>query len=933
MKFKKVLSFVVVILSCIYGCNSLNKSYVFPTALKCEYLENPVGIDTEMPRFLWILNSNEKSKMQTAYRIVVYTRNSASEETIWDSGKILCPGSVNNFYKGEKALQSQTTYYWKVKIWDENDMESSWSDPAFFHTGFLGNDTIKGKWIMNNDTLNRSPLLRKSFNLNKKIQSAHVYLTSIGLYELYLNGSKVDNQLFQPAVTQFSERVLYSTYDVTRQLKKGENVLGIWLGEGQASLTRTLKDRFTNINMQEKIFPRPMVLLQLHIKYPDKTESNIISDETWTSSSSPIVYNNFYGGEDYDARLENESWCMPNYDNSNWERVETGNYQGSISAQVLQPVKEGNIYMPVRTIKRDDGNIYEYDFGKTIGGYWEIEVSGPAGSSVTMRGSEKCGGSIYQKPLSRESKLYWDEEHTGQYFYRDCYSKYILKGDGVEKYKPRFFYHGFRYVQVKLSSPDSVKIESLKVIESNNDISNSGTFESSDSLLNAIHDITSQTFKNNFIQGVPLSNPNAEKYGWTGDVHLFIEACDYSFNTPALWTKWLTDFKDAQHWCNNQGMIPLTVPELRKRKPATDVSWLYVYPFLVLHMYSNYNDEAILKNHYNSLYDWYQYIKKSSHNFIIGGQVGDHMIPGINYESLHNTRPILKLINTAYFYKTTMIMSKIALSLQKKEDYQMFINDAKKIKNRFNEEFYDPGSNTYSENPAPEGFSFHIPANAIPLQMGLVPDNKEKSVLKNIINYLDSVDYRCFAGILGTKALIDILDKHNRLDILYKVIKNPEYPGWIHMLNLGASTLNQTWEGSGDYNHCMFGSVNQFFYRNLAGIHFPHDHKKRIIEFIPYVPSNMNFVNCKVESIYGVIESNWKKIDGGIQFSLHIPPNTSGIFKYLIPSNEFQFYLNGECIVENNEILHTPSEIVNINIKNQEKIVQLGSGRYTLKVL
>ncbi|MBE0653163.1 MAG: family 78 glycoside hydrolase catalytic domain, partial [Bacteroidales bacterium] len=585
----RIFLIIICTLFCISCTN--HKGKLLPTELRCEYLEGPMGIDTGEPRFSWILESESMDVIQTTYEIMVSKEDDGfnHKSIVWSSGRIISGESVNIPYQG-MPLQSQSNYFWKVRIWDKQSGESRWSRVSAFHTGFLGPDTFHGKWINAPDSSLRSPLMRKIFPVQKEVNSAHVYAAAIGLYELYINGSKVDDRLFEPATSQFTERLLYSVYDVTNLLTPGENVIGIWMGEGQAAFRPAPDGRFSNINMNVSPFSRPMMLLDLRVIYDDGSEEIIGTDESWKCASSPITFNNYFGGEDYDARLELPGWSSNEFDEGNWMNVSEGEYHGKLSARLIPDVTEGKTYEPVTILQRDS-HTWDYDFGTTIGGYWEITVEGKAGAEVIVRGTEKCGSSSHQKPLTEENQLNWENNHTGKFFYRDCYSKYILKGEGAEVYKPRFFYQGHRYLQVKISNPEDVKVLKVRNIEVGNALSQSGSFECSDEYLNILHRIVVQTFKNNFIQGVPLSNPNSEKYGWTGDVHLFAEAAGYSFDLPAFWTKWMQDFPDAQKWAGMDGLIPVTVPELRKRSSlVSDVSWLAVYPFILMQMNRNYMD-------------------------------------------------------------------------------------------------------------------------------------------------------------------------------------------------------------------------------------------------------------------------------------------------------------------------------------------------------
>jgi alpha-L-rhamnosidase len=907
--------------------------------LRCEYLEEPLGIDIESPRFSWVAESPSRDVMQGAYRIVVSRddRTFGSNNIVWDTGKVNSGLSLQQAYKG-KRLESQTTYYWRVKVWDQHGQQSTWSAPRRFHTGFLGDDGFEASWIGASDANVRSPLLRSEFTAGKWIHSAWLYVTSIGLHEIYINGARVGDHLFDPPATQFSERLLYTVHDVSDLLNKGANVIGAWMGEGMGAFTEQSEGRFVNVNKDVSTFSRPKLLLEIRINYNDGTQDLVTSEGSWRWSGSAITFNNFFGGEDYDARLEQAEWSSPLFDDSHWNSVATFYYGGTLSASLIQPVRELSIYEPVSVLRRDV-HTYEYDFGVTIGGYWEIEIEGKAGSSVMVRGTEKCGGPIYQKPLTEENQLYWEQNHTGAYYYRDCYSLYTLKGEGAEMYKPRFFYHGFRYLQVRLSDPEDMQIKAIKIIETNNALAEHGEFSSSDEYLNRIHRMVVQTFRNNFIQGIPLSNTNSEKYGWTGDVHLFSEAADYTFDMAAFWTKWVNDFPDAQKWAGESGNIPVVVPEMRRRTGTSamvnDVSWLSVYPHLVNQLYMHHLDTSLIKKHYDPMKTYHSFVVGSTQDYIGTGIWGDHMIPSLQVESRGATLEMRRLINTAYLYRVTKTMEKLAGILGKKADQTLFREMAGSIYEVFNETFYNHQEGYYLDRPTPEGYFSELTSNLIALQMELVPVDVRPLILDFVRNKITSMDYRAFTGILGTWAYIDILRKEDK-DLLYNIVMNRSYPGWGYFLeHLQASTLNQTWEGSGDYNHCMLGGINAFFYGDLLGIRIDFASNERLMVINPFFPVGLSEVSGKVNTPYGTVVSAWRNEGHQLTCQISIPANTRGAFVFPPIQSGQSMFVDGVQVVEGNKVANAiPDWIKSVDFGSNPEAnrLVLGSGSYEIVI-
>lgn len=898
---------------------------------RCEYLSNPLGIDKEYPRFSWIIETSDRNITQSAYQIIVTREDSLFHHTVWDSGKVTSSDSWNIHYSGQ-ALTGQTTYYWKAKVWDQNGHESAWSSFQLFHTGFLDQENFNAHWIMSPDRENRSPLFRKSFNLTKPLKSAYVYATAIGLYELYINGMKADSRLFEPAVTQFTERVLYSVYDITESLYQSVNTLGIWMGEGSSAFTDPPANRFANVNMKPSSFPGPMLCLEVRLNYIDGSSETISSDTNWKCSSSALTFNNFYGGEDYDARLEQNGWASAWFDDTHWRNAVRGHYDGKISAQLLPPVQERSVHFPLSSVKRDN-HILDFDFGTTIGGYWEIQLEGEKGDFVVIRGTEKCGGDSCQRPLTPETTLYWEDNHTQRYYSRDCYSKFTLSGKGTETYKPRFFYHGFRYLQVHLSNPE-IRIKSIKIIGTGNSIEEHGEFISSDPHLNCPHRIINQTFKNNIIQGVPLSNPNSEKYGWTGDVHLFSEAANYNFYLPAFWSKWMQDFSDAQKWAGKTGIIPVTVPELRKRPARNDVSWMAAYPIIVWQMYRLYHDRQIIREHYPSLKKWHQFVSGATKENIAGGIYGDHLIPGIHKQTNFSTPEMLRLINTAYWFRVTCLLEKMASLAGEEEDAIQFGSNSEKIFEAFNNQFYNEEKKIYLENISSDGFLYELTSNLISLQMKLVPPDKKERITGFIKDELQSNNYRMFTGVLGTKAVVDFFQEEDP-GFLYKIVQNRDYPGWGYLLDsLDASTLNQQWDGKGDFNHAMFGSIDSYFFRTILGIQLDDAVVNRQITISPFLPDDLDYAGGKTYSVFGTVSSYWKKSTEGINYMIGIPANSEGVFRFKTSSNNYKLYVDDLLLIKDNDPMASPEWLKSfwLDLDTDTKCLTFGSGNYRISI-
>lgn len=929
----KIIFFSVIIISIGQIALANDNKSLKVVDLRCEYLHNPLGLDVEKPRFSWIIKSKSRAVEQQAYRIIVAGSQidlKNPKSLLWDSGVIQSSCSVNVDYDGP-ALKSRSDYFWQVKICDNQGHESEWSQPAFFHTGFMSGDQFKGKWIASPDVKNRSPLFRKEFNSAKKLKSAYLYVTAIGIYKLFINSQNVEDRICEPNITQFEESVLYSTYDVTKYIRKGKNAIGLWLGEGMAAFTKPPNERFANKLKQEGPYQKPMMLIQLDLTYEDGSQTAIISDTTWRSANSPLIYNNFFGGEDYDARLEQKGWNLPDFNDNHWKPVSIENYNRKVSSQMLPPSRTKETIEPISSVSPQKGVIL-YDLGTTIGGSWGIELKGKCGTEIIIKGSEKYSPGNCQKNLSqRNAEVDWDRsQHSGKNYAKGAYSKYILKGDGIERYRPLFFFTGFRYVQVEINEPEAVEVMRLIGYSAYNDLEQKSDFKCSNELLNQIHQNVVRTIKNTFIGGIPLSNPHSEKYGWTGNLHLVTDAVNNNFFAPAFWTKWLNDFKDE---FQRLGYVPFVVPELRSIKAKASAAWGYEYPALVWNVYSYYNDKRILNVHYDNLIKWHEVLTKGAKNYIIGGRYGDHNLAGTK-GTLINTTPILRLLNTAYYYQTTGVLLKIAKVLQKKEDIIKYQQEMAKIKDAYHKKFFNKSKKYYFENEPPkENFIFAHTVNLVPLQMGLIPDQYRKDVVAFVIEDIKKRGNKFYTGILGTKALLDVFQEEGYYELLYHLINSKEYPGWGYQITKGATSLWQTWDGrGGDFNHLMFGGVDSFFYGCLLGI--KPDYIKRHVTIQPFIPEDMTFATGKIQTIYGEIAVDWKKIDTALELKVAVPHNMSG--RIVIPitfKKENIIVSEGKYeIWRNNKFIKGVPGIFTGIMKNNHLEFETGSGVYHFKV-
>jgi len=824
-----------------------------PTNLLCEYTANPLGIEATVPRFSWVLEHSERGQLQSAYQVLVANSQESlnvEDGNRWDSGKVISDESTNVPYAGS-PLESTRTYCWKVRVWDKDDKVSSWSRTATFEMGLLKSDDWKGKWIEGKvygessfsdpvhgtNKISYGCLIRKEFSLEKDIAQARVYISGLGYYELRINGEKIGDHVLDPGWTDYKKRILYSTYDVGKCLKKGKNAIGIMLGNG-----RYIKAYGYDGS--------PKAILQLNTEFTDGTMQSIVTDDTWKIGQSPILSNDIYQGETYDARLERPGWDLTDYDDSDWDGARIGDGPGGklVSQASFPPIKINRIIQPL-SISSPKPEVYIYDFGQNFTGWAALHLRGPRGTKVTLR---------YAELLDEKGMLNVIPNRGAK-----ATDTYILKGEGEEVYEPRFTYHGFRYVEVT-GFPGTPTLENIEGRVVHSAVKPIGGFICSNPLINQIHrNILWGQLSN--LMSVPTDCPQRnERMGWMGDAQLSAEEAIYNFDMATFYKKWIEDIKEAQ---KEDGSVPDVVPPYWSLYPA-DPAWgtaCVVIPYL---LYQYCGDKRILEECYSLIKGWVDFLTGKAEDYIITyGKYGDWCPPA-------HIKPVetpTELTSTWYYYHDTLMLSRMASILGRLSDAEKYSELSENIKEAFNTKFlkdgrYAAGSQTCS---------------VLPLFLGMVPEDKKKTILKNLVDDIVVMhNGHLNTGIVGTRYILDVLTKCGKTDLAYRLVTQTTYPGWGYMLGEGATTLWERWEylaggGMNSHNHIMFGSVDAWFYRILAGISVDSNgpgFRKIIIK--PYLVGDLKYVSASVRTIRGMVSSSWIRENSSFLLKVSLPVNS-----------------------------------------------------------
>ncbi|HEX9972605.1 MAG TPA: family 78 glycoside hydrolase catalytic domain, partial [bacterium] len=702
----------------------------------------PLGMDTPIPRFSWIVEHEERNQYQAAYQILVSSdkANLIQEKgDVWDSGKVASDQTTHVAHAGI-MLESGKRYFWRVRWWDNKNHPSPYSEIAFFEMGFLNESDWQAKWIskpkvkefkvkgaiiLGNDVGEYSQAqaiyLRKEFTVKEKVTSARAYVCGLGYYELRLNGQKIGDRVLDPSQTDYRKIALYSTYDITETIQR-ENAIGVILGNGR--------------HVKIYGYGNPRLILQIQIEFENGTTEKIMSDETWQVSHGPLMDNGMYYGEKYDARLEIPGWDQPDFDDSAWERaIIADGYQ--LASQMMPPIRVTQILAPQK-LSSPSPATYIFDFGQNFTGWARLSVQGPAGTEVKLRYAELLhdDGTLNTIPNQRA----------------EATDVYILKGEGVEIYEPRFTYHGFRYVEVT-GFPGVPTLENIAGCFVHSAVEQAGDFICSNQLFNQIHrNIRWGNLSN--LMSVPTDCPQRdERYGWMGDAHLAAEQAIFNFDMAVFYTKFVSDIQLTQL---ENGSLPDTVPPyLGALVYPADPAWGTAYIIIVWYLYLYYGDTQILENHFAAMKKYVEFLKANSEDHLINklGKYGDWCPPG----SIAPKRTKLELTSTWYYYYEAVLLSKMAQVIGKEDEAKEYANLAEEIKDAFNRHSFE--NDQYAGHwMSPVARNVDQTSNVLPLYLDMTPDGMKPKVLAKLLqSIIQDQDYHLDTGIIGSRYLLDVL--------------------------------------------------------------------------------------------------------------------------------------------------------------------------------
>ena len=867
-----------------------------PGDLRCEYLTNPLGVDTPDPRFTWLLQDVRYGAEQTASRLIVGTDSldvANGDGDLWNSEKINSAQMLVR-YAG-KELFPFTKYYWQVSVWDKDEVKSQ-SAVASFETGMMDRKNWKGSWISDGNDIHckPAPYFRKVFAAQKKIRSARAYVAAAGLYELYINGKKTGNHRLDPAYTRFDRRTLYVTYDVTSQLQTGKNAIGVLLGNGWYNLQSTAVWDFHKAPWRN----RPAFCLDLRITYEDGSVETITSGKDWKTSLSPVIFNSIYTAEHQDDRLEQPGWNTVNFDDSKWNGVIFRSAPSlNIVSQLMYPIRNVK-KIPAQSMKKLNDTTYVFDLGRNIAGVSKLTVKGPAGTVLHLKHGER----LYENghvDLSNIDVHYRPTDNTDP-FQTDIF---ILNGKGEETFMPHFNYKGFQYVEVTSSRPLSLTTENLEGYFMHSDMPAAGELKTSDPVINKIREATNNSYLSNFF-GYPTDCPQREKNGWTGDAHIASETGLYNFDGITIYEKWLADHRDEQQ---PNGVLPSIIPtDGWGYEWGNGPDWTSTIAIIPWNIYLFYGDASLLTACYDNIKRYVDHITEISPSGLTTWGLGD-------WVPVKSKSPV-ELTSTAYYFTDVSILARTAKLLNKQDDEKKYTRLAEKIKQAFNTKYLNRTTGIYADGTQTE--------LSVPLYWGLVPDELKGEVAGNLAKRVAEDQFHLDVGLLGQKTILSALSENGYTETAYQVASQKTYPSWGWWIVNGATTLYENWkiDAKSDIsmNHIMFGEIGAWFYKGLAGINPDSDQPgfKNVI-LRPFFPEELNFVSSSHQSPFGQIVSEWTREKKSITYKVVIPANTTA-----------DLYIPEGFIVNS---IKLPIEGKRISLqKKASKYYQLLSGSYEI---
>jgi alpha-L-rhamnosidase len=882
--------------------------------LRCEYQDQPLGIDHPAPRLSWTLESFVRGQKQTAYRVLVARSIQilqADRGDLWDSGKVESNQSVNIMYAGDVLVSGQRCF-WKVIVWDKDGISSDWSNPSSWEMGLLKASDWKGYWINDGKPLpekdadfyrdDPAPLFRREFKLSGPVRSARLYISALGYVHTTLNGCAVGDHHLDPLWTLPNKRVFYNVYDVGKNLEQGDNCLGVILGNGWYNpLPLRMWGR---VNLRERLpVGRPQFIAQLNIEYTDGSRKSLVSDSSWKVAPGPILRNSIYLGEKIDARKAIKGWDKPGLDDCTWDLAQIAPApEGALQAQALPPITVTASIKPIRITEPSDG-VYIVDMGQNFGGWARYTFNVPAGTEIKMRYGELLYEDGTLNPMTSvcgqiKRKVPGEDGSPAVAWQADTY---IARGGGLEIFTPRFTFHAFRYVEIT-GLPACPALDDIEGLRMNSAVEPVGSFSCSNDQFNRIQKMCQRTFLSNLF-GVQSDCPHRERFGYGGDLVTTSDAYMLNYDMANFYAKAVRDWHDS---ALPNGMLTDTAPSVGIQ--YCGIGWAMAHPHLLVQLYRYYGNRRIIEEQYTTSKLWLELVRSQNTDHIVRSGLHDH-------EALEKEKspPMI----TPLYCESARMLSRLARTLGKEKEADEFDRLSENIRIAYIEKFLAPGTGVVASGI--QG------VQAFALFLNMLPARERPAALAHLVRDIKNKhNGHLTTGIFGTRYMLDVLSREGHAEIVNNMVNLRDFPGWGYMLEQGATTLWEHWQfrdNTFSHNHPMFGSVSQWFYNWLGGIEPAIDAVGfDTFTFQPQFLENLDWVRCTYQSIRGPITCDWKREGNRVALDLHIPVNTTATV--YVPASRI------EDITESGKKIGKAMGVTFLRMDKNRTVLKVDSGSY-----
>ncbi len=864
--------------------------------LRCEYLNDPLGINAANPRLSWMIESDARGERQTAYQILVAstpTLLAKEKGDLWDSGKVSSDENAQIAYAGS-PLASRQACFWKVRTWNRDGKPGTWSAPALWEMGLLSPTDWSAQWIEApvQSAQGSVPILRRKVALaDKPIVMARLYATALGLYEIRINGQRVGDQVLAPDWTDYRKRVSCQTYDVTPLLKRGNNAVAALLAHGWYSghIGNGAKQFFGKV---------PALFAQLEVTYADGTTERIVTDASWKVHTSPVLSSDFMRGESYDAGKEIRDWDQPTLDDSQWSAAGVRTeITRSMEGLVMEPVRE-LLELKPKAVNEPAKGRWTFDLGQNMVGVVRLSLTAPAGTKITLRHAEMLNpdGTVYTTNLRGAPSI----------------DTYICKGGGPEVWQPRFTFHGFRYVELTgiLAKPS---LDTITGVVIGSDTPRAGDFACSDPRINQLQSNIRWGQRGNYVS-IPTDCPQRdERLGWMGDAQVFVRTATYNAGVGAFFTKWLVDVDDGQ---SAEGAFSDVNPNTMGcgSVPAWGDAGV-ICPWTI---YSVYGDKRILEQHLPAMTRWVEYCRAHSTGLIRdkdrGNDYGDWLSIGANTPK--------DLIGTAYFAYSTHLLAQSYKAVGRSEDAAKYEQLFQDIKAAFNQRYVEADGRIKGNTQC-----VYIMA----LKFDLLSDELRSKAAQYLVEDITAKHGHLSTGFVGVSYLLPVLTQMGQSDVAYNLLMQDTFPSWLFSVKHGATTIWERWDGwtpekgfqdpgMNSFNHYSLGSCGEYLFGHVAGIRSETPGFKTI-RIQPVIRDGLTWATGSYASMQGRVATTWKTQGSRLSLEVVVPGNTTATV--YVPAKD------AASVTESGKAVDKVEGVKFLRMEKDAAVYEVGSGTYT----